>query len=38
MGGRAARRLYVPERADAGRNPLVVYYHGGGWVIADLDA
>ncbi|MCK8783753.1 alpha/beta hydrolase [Roseomonas sp. NAR14] len=29
-------RLYVPARG-AGPLPVVVYFHGGGWVIADLD-
>jgi acetyl esterase len=29
-------RLYTPEEA-AGPGPLVVYYHGGGWVAGDLD-
>lgn len=29
-------RLYVPEGAGD-RPPLVVYYHGGGWVIGTLD-
>jgi acetyl esterase len=29
-------RLYVPCD-DGKRRPLVVYYHGGGWVIGDLD-
>ena len=28
-------RLYRPEQAAAG-SPLVVYYHGGGWVLGDL--
>jgi acetyl esterase len=31
-----AARLYVPFD-DGTRRPLVVYYHGGGWVIGDLD-
>jgi acetyl esterase/lipase len=31
-------RIYRPARAPAGgRMPLVVYYHGGGWVIADVN-
>lgn len=30
-------RLYVPSD-DAKRRPLVVYYHGGGWVIGDLES
>jgi acetyl esterase len=31
-------RLYVPEEAAAGEpGPLVVFFHGGGWVAGDLD-
>ncbi len=31
-------RLYVPSGLPAGTSPpLLVYYHGGGWVIGDLD-
>lgn len=30
-------RLYVPRRAEAEAPPLLVYFHGGGWVIGDLD-
>ena len=31
-------RIYRPAAAPRGRPlPLIVYYHGGGWVIADLD-
>jgi acetyl esterase/lipase len=30
-------RIYTPEGAGAGPLPVVVYYHGGGWVIADID-
>jgi len=33
--GEVAARVYTPE--GQGPFPLVVYYHGGGWVIADLD-
>lgn len=29
-------RLYVPRGSDR-RRPLVVYYHGGGWVVGGLD-
>ena len=30
-------RIYKPANADGGAKlPVVVYYHGGGWVIADL--
>ncbi|WP_353227337.1 chloramphenicol hydrolase [Novosphingobium sp.] len=35
-GRTLAARLYVP--ADAGENPpLLVYYHGGGWVVGTID-
>ena len=31
-------RIYTPEgQAPQGGWPVIVYYHGGGWVIADLD-
>jgi acetyl esterase/lipase len=30
-------RLYNPAPGRPGRQPLIVYWHGGGWVIADLD-
>ena len=30
-------RMYTPLNAGPGPLPVVVYYHGGGWVIADLD-
>ena len=30
-------RLYRPAHAEAGALPVLVYYHGGGWVIGDLD-
>lgn len=36
-GGTQAMRLYTPENAGAGPLPVIVYYHGGGWVIADID-
>jgi acetyl esterase len=37
-GGRLPSRLYVAEPSPAGEPaPLLVYYHGGGWVIGDLD-
>jgi acetyl esterase len=35
-GGGIRARLYQPEASGA-RRPLLVYYHGGGWVIGDLD-
>jgi len=31
-------RLYRPAGAAAGALPVLVYYHGGGWVIGDLDS
>jgi len=34
--GRMPARLYVPPVERRAR-PLVVYYHGGGWVVGDLD-
>lgn len=33
--GEIAARTYTPE--GEGPFPVIVYYHGGGWVIADLD-
>lgn len=30
-------RLYRPAPASAGALPVLVYFHGGGWVIGDLD-
>lgn len=30
-------RIYKPASASGGRLPVVVYYHGGGWVIADVN-
>ena len=30
-------RIYKPKNAENDSLPVVVYYHGGGWVIADLD-
>ena len=30
-------RLYVPYEAATGEGPLLVYFHGGGWVVGDLD-
>lgn len=30
-------RVYKPAGATGSNLPVVVYYHGGGWVIADLD-
>lgn len=30
-------RIYWPPGADDGNAPVVVFYHGGGWAIGDLD-
>jgi acetyl esterase/lipase len=30
-------RVYTPENAGSGPLPVVVFYHGGGWVIADIN-
>ena len=35
--GDLSARLYVPTRATV-RGPLLVYFHGGGWVYGDLDS
>ena len=35
-GGSIHARIYTPK-TGAGSYPIIVYYHGGGWVIADLD-
>lgn len=34
-GGQQPIRIYTPE--GSGPFPLIVYFHGGGWVIADID-
>ena len=34
-GARFRSRIYTPK--GSGPFPVVVYYHGGGWVIANLD-
>lgn len=36
-GGAIPLRLYRPLGAGARRLPVLVYFHGGGWVIGDLD-
>jgi acetyl esterase len=37
--GPLGARLYVPfERAGAEPSPLLLYFHGGGWVVGDLDS
>src|SRR4029453_13312448 len=35
-GGDTPVRIYVPT-PDPGPRPAVVYFHGGGWVIGDLE-
>jgi acetyl esterase/lipase len=35
-GGSIHARVYTPRSGNA-THPLIVYYHGGGWVIADLN-
>lgn len=35
LGGPIPARIYTP--AGTGPFPVIVYYHGGGWVLADLD-
>ncbi len=35
-GGNIHLRMYTPK-TGTGPFPVIVYYHGGGWVIADLD-
>ncbi len=36
-GGEIALRIYQPHDRDAGVGGVLVYYHGGGWCIGDLD-
>lgn len=36
--GTLPARVYMPEEAEAGTAlPVIVYFHGGGWVVADLN-
>jgi acetyl esterase/lipase len=37
-GGDLPYRLYRPAAPHDGPRPLVVYFHGGGWVLGDLDS
>ena len=36
QGGSIHARIYTPRNVS-GLLPVIVYYHGGGWVIADLN-
>ena len=36
-GGPVDARIYTPKTTDKKPLPVIVYFHGGGWVIADLD-
>ena len=36
-GGTQPIRIYTPEATGSGPMPVIVYYHGGGFVIADID-
>ena len=36
--GEFGARIYMPAGAPSGPLPVVLYFHGGGWVIAGLDA
>jgi acetyl esterase len=36
-GGEIPVRLYKPENSDEGALPVLVYFHGGGWVVCNLD-
>lgn len=36
--GQLGARLYVPRSAPSSGGGLLVYFHGGGWVVGDLDS
>lgn len=36
-GGQIPLRIYQPEGREAGTGGVLVYYHGGGWCIGDLE-
>lgn len=36
-GGTQPARIYTPENAGSGPLPVILYFHGGGFVIADID-
>jgi acetyl esterase len=35
-GGHLLLRIYTPQHAASGPRPLVVYFHGGGWVLGSV--
>lgn len=37
-GGELALRIYYPNPKTAGPPPVVLFFHGGGWVIGDLES
>ena len=37
-GGELGLRLYTPAGAAGGALPAILYFHGGGWVLGDLDS
>ncbi|MFP6682613.1 MAG: alpha/beta hydrolase, partial [Gammaproteobacteria bacterium] len=37
-GGSIPIRVYTPRKLEGGRLPVLVLYHGGGWVIGDLES
>ncbi len=37
-GGGIPIRIYYPKQGNSGPLPVVMYYHGGGWSIGDLDS
>jgi acetyl esterase len=36
-GGPLPVRIYRPSKAGSARLPLILFFHGGGWVVCDLD-
>jgi acetyl esterase/lipase len=37
-GRKLPARVYTPKDAGTGPLPVVLYFHGGGWVVSDIDA
>ena len=37
-GGQLPLRIYTPDKAQAGPRPLIVHFHGGGWVLGNLQS